>query len=354
MSFFCGHGRDDLCHAIVSSRAALALMTRQSTTRRSPARFLARMLPGAKPASLPGFVEPCVPTLHSKVPAGDGWLFEIKFDGYRVQLRLKAGRAAILTRGGYDWTPRFAPIAGALSDWPANDLILDGEIIVPDEKGIARFSELQADLASGRKDRMVCYVFDLLYFDGFDLRSSPLIERKRVLRELVASAPEGVIVFSDHLEADGSAAFKHACAMGLEGIVCKRADAPYRSGRTETWLKVKCTTREVLTIVGFVPAAGNSIAALYLARRKGKQLVYAGKVGTGFSHKSACELRRMLDPLAIERPAVSVPLRRPKAIWVEPKLFAKIEQRGVTAEGLLRHASFKGVLGRRSKNKTGS
>jgi bifunctional non-homologous end joining protein LigD len=189
-------------------------MMRRSTTHRSPARFLARMLPGAKPAPFRGFIEPCIPTLRSEVPAGSGWLFEIKFDGYRVQLHLKAGRPAILTRGGHDWTGRFAPIARALADWPANDLILDGEIVVPDEKGISNFSELQADLASGRMNRMVCYVFDLLHVDGFDLRAAPLIERKRVLRELMATAPKGGLHYSDHLEADGPAAYQQACAMG--------------------------------------------------------------------------------------------------------------------------------------------
>ena len=209
-------------------------MKRRSGTHRSPVRFLARMLLGAKPALFPDFIEPCIPTLRDRVPAGSGGLFEIKFDGYRVQLHLKAGHPAILTRGGYDWTGRFAPIAHALADWPANDLILDGEVIVPDEKGIARFSELQADLASGRKDRMACYLFDFLHFDGFDLCKAPLTERKRVLRELMASAPKGLILYSDHLETDGAAAYKHACAMGLEGIICKRADAPYRSEGTMT------------------------------------------------------------------------------------------------------------------------
>jgi bifunctional non-homologous end joining protein LigD len=192
------------------------------------------MLPGAKPGPFPGFIEPAIPTLRSTVPTGGGWLHEIKFDGYRVQLHLSGGRPAILTPGGYDWTGRFAMIAAALKQWPVNDLILDGEVIVSDERGIARFSDLQADLAAGRKERMICYLFDLLHLDGFDLRVAPLIERKRVLRELAASAPTGRLLFSDHLESDGPAFYKHACAMGLEGLVCKRTEAPYRSGRTET------------------------------------------------------------------------------------------------------------------------
>jgi bifunctional non-homologous end joining protein LigD len=303
------------------------------------------MLPGARPAPFPGFIGPAIPTLRSRVPTGGGWLCEIKFDGYRVQLHLNGGRPTILTRGGYDWTGRFATIAAALKQWPANDLILDGEVIVPDERGIARFSDLQADLAAGRKDRMVGYVFDLLHLDGFDLRAAPLIERKRVLRELAASAPTGPLLFSDHLESDGAAAYKHACAMGLEGLVCKRADAPYRSGRTETWLKVKCTTREVLQIVGFVPADGGTIAALYLGRRKGRSLEYAGKAGTGFTARTARELRTLLDVHAIDDPPLTVPLRKPKATWVNPVVAAEIEHRGITSDGLLRHASYKKLRG---------
>jgi bifunctional non-homologous end joining protein LigD len=300
------------------------------------------MLPGAESAPFPGFIEPSIPTLREKVSAGSGWLFEIKYDGYRIQLHLRGGRPAIITRGGYDWTGRFSPISRALTDWPANDLVADGEVIVPDAKGIARFDELQADLAAGRTDRMACYVFDLLHLDGFDLRAAPLHERKRVLRQLMASAPNGPLLYSDHLEADGEAAFKHACAMGLEGIVCKRAAAPYRSGRTESWIKVKCSKTEILPIVGFVPK-GAAIAALYLGRRKGRRLVYAGKVGTGFTGKVARELRDLLEPLAIERPPVSIPLQKPKATWVEPAFSAEIEQRGITADGLLRHASYKGL-----------
>jgi bifunctional non-homologous end joining protein LigD len=322
-------------------------MKRRTSTHRSPARFLARMLPGAKPAAFPGFIEPCIPTLRSAVPAGSGWLFEIKFDGYRVQLHLRAGRPSILTRGGHDWTGRFRLIGRALEDWPANDLILDGEIVVPDEKGVSNFSDLQADLAAGRKDRMVCYVFDLLFLDGFDLRAAQLIERKRVLHELMATAPKGPLLYSDHLDSDGAAAFKHACAMGLEGLVCKRVDAPYRSGRIETWLKVKCTTREVLQIVGFIPASGGTIAALYLGRRKRRRLVYAGKAGTGFTARTARELRTLLDAHAIDDPPMSVPLRKPRATWVEPVVAAEIEHRGITSDGLLRHASYKGLRGAR-------
>jgi bifunctional non-homologous end joining protein LigD len=306
------------------------------------------MLRGTKPASFPGFVDPCVPTLRSRVPTSGGWLFEIKFDGYRVQLQLKAGQPAILTRGGYDWTGRFAPIARALSDWPVNDLVADGEVVVPDAKGVARFDELQADLAAGRTDRMACYVFDLLHLDGFDLRAAPLHERKRVLRQLMASAPKGPLLYCDHLEADGEAAFKHACAMGLEGIVCKRAAATYRSGHTESWIKVKCSRTEILPIVGFVPK-GSSIAALYLGRRKGKQLVYAGKAGTGFTGRTARDLRALLEPLAVDRPPLIVPLRKPKATWVKPAVAAEVEHRGIASDGLLRHASYKGLHRARSR-----
>ncbi len=235
----------------------------RASTHRSSARFLARVLSGAAPAPFPGFIAPCEPKLRRIPPTGGRWLSEIKHDGYRVQAQPEGGRARLFTRRGYDWTPRFAALASALTDLPANSLVLDGEVIVQGETGAADFDALQADLASGRSERMVYFAFDLLYLDGFGLRNAPLIERKRILAALLEEAKSDCFHLAQHLDVAPALVFEQACAMGLEGIVCKPRDAPYRSGARGSWLKIKCFKHGVVPLVGFVPAPG-SIAALHL------------------------------------------------------------------------------------------
>lgn len=166
-----------------------------------------------------GFVAPCLPTLRDKPPLGDQWVHEIKFDGYRVQAHSLQGTPTLFTRSGYDWTDRFARIAAAVRQLPVNEIILDGEVIVQDRSGTSDFGALEADLESGRQDRFVYYAFDLLHLDGFDIRESPLEERKRVLRSLLGEAQSSSIACSEHLEIDGADMFARTTAMGLEGIV---------------------------------------------------------------------------------------------------------------------------------------
>jgi bifunctional non-homologous end joining protein LigD len=221
---------------------------------------------------------------------------EIKFDGYRTQAQLRNGRPAIYTRRGHDWTVRFQTIADALTQLPATDLILDGEAVVADSRGIPDFGLLHADLAGGRKDRLLYYAFDLLYLDGFDLRGARLAERKRVLAELLAGASEHIL-YAEHLEGEGPEIHERACAMGLEGIISKQEDAPYRSGRTESWIKVKCGNRDAFPIVAFVEKLGakpRKIASFYVGRREGDRLLYAGKVRGGFTEAAARDLRERL------------------------------------------------------------
>jgi len=160
--------------------------------RNSPARFVARTLRGAKPAPFPGFVEPCLATLRDEPPAGLRWVHELKLDGYRAQASFNADRATIYSRRGNDWTARFRPIAEALQHLPANGFIIDGEVVVPDEQGRPNFHWLQDDLAEGRTDRMLYYAFDLLWLDGFDIRAAPLVDRKRVLAEILEKPPHQV------------------------------------------------------------------------------------------------------------------------------------------------------------------
>ncbi len=315
-------------------------MTRRSTTHRSPARFIARMLQGAKAAPHPRFVLPCEPSLVQSVPAGDRWLHEIKFDGYRLQAQLQGGRAVIYTRRGFNWTARFPTIAQALEDLPANDLVLDGEIIVPNEHGQPSYDDLLQDLNRGAAGRFQYVVFDCLYLDGFDLRPAPLSKRQRVLAAFLEPHVGQRLALSLVFETDGNRLLQMMRQSGLEGIVSKLRDAPYRSGRSKAWLKTKCTLTASFVIIGFVPD-GSGIGALRLARRDGPKLVYVGKVGTGFSARTSREVRAVLDGLVVDRPAV--PLRKAGTTWIEPRRTARIAYRAITADGLLRHPSFKGL-----------
>jgi bifunctional non-homologous end joining protein LigD len=312
---------------------------------RAPARIAANVSPGAKPARFPGFVEPCHPTLRDEAPSGGGWVHEIKFDGYRTQAHLKAGRPAIYTRRGHDWTVRFHTIADVLTRLRATELILDGEAVVADSRGIPDFGLLHADLAAGRQDRLLYYAFDLLYLDGLDLRGAALAERKRVLSQLLTGASERIL-YAEHLEGDGSEIHEHACAMGLEGIISKQQDAPYRSGRTESWIKVKCGKRDSFPIVAFVEKLGatpRKIASFYVGRREGDRLLYAGKVRGGFTEAEARDLRERLDPLIRKEAPLTEPINKPKATWVEPVIEAEVAYSTLTEHQLLREAVFKGV-----------
>lgn len=313
----------------------------RKSTHRSPARFIARVLPGARPGPLPGFVAPCIPTLKLTVPTGERWLYEIKHDGYRMQARLEEEKPSLLTSSGLNRTGRFKSIVASLRELPANSVVIDGEAVVPDDTGVANFSLLQSELSAGRSNSMVFYAFDLLYLDGFDIRAAPLVDRRRVLAELIGSGV-GNILFSAHTEGDGKAIYQHACAIGLEGLVCKLQDSPYRSGKSTAWLKVKCIQRDTFSIVGFSPDR-ESVASLLLAKRKGGSLEYVGKADTGFTRKAAHDLYRLLHPLAAAKPALAVRGRHPNTIWVRPEYEAEIDYRAITVDGLLRHAAFKGL-----------
>jgi bifunctional non-homologous end joining protein LigD len=305
-------------------------------------RFIARTLKGAKTAPFPTFIEPCKPTLKPKPPVGDKWQYEIKLDGYRVQLHVRGGKATVFTSSGLDWSDRFATIAEAAKQIPANAAVLDGEVVVQNDDGIPDFGALRA--AIGREPhRLLFYTFDILHLDGFDLRGAALSDRRRILAMLIEKLPRAPILLSETIDEPGDVLFQHACEMGLEGIVAKRSDAPYRSGRVETWIKVKCLKAIRLAGIGYVPAKGNSIAALRLARREGDKLVYAGKVGTGFSVLTAQSVRARLEPLMRKTPPTAKPLNRPDTTWVEPTVEADIACIDLTDDGMVRHANFKGL-----------
>ncbi len=287
---------------------------------------------------MPGFIRPQLATLKTKAPSGDQWIHEIKYDGYRLQPHLDRGQVRIFTRNGYDWTKRFSLIAGAFD--LKSQTIFDGEVVVVHE-GRTNFSELQADLANGRQDRMVFYAFDLLFHNGEDLRRTPQIRRKERLKELTDML-KPPILYSEHVEGQGQALFEAAARLNYEGIVSKLADAPYRSERVEAWQKIKTVQKGKFPIVGFIKDP-SGVAALYLGRREGKNLVYMGKVGTGWNRTTSSKIRKALDDVVSPKSKLSKPIKKPKATWVDPVFAAEVEYRDITSEGLLRGSSFKGL-----------
>jgi bifunctional non-homologous end joining protein LigD len=304
---------------------------------------------GARKKLLPTFVEPSLAQTAERPPSGAKWVHEIKYDGYRIQARIDGATVRLLTRKGLDWTERFGSIARSLAGLGLSSALLDGEIVVEDSGGIAKFSLLQADLSAGRHDRFVYYLFDLLYAEGYDLTPATLLDRKVLLQEIVAALPASSPVrFSEHLAEDGPTMLEHACRLGLEGIVSKRVDMPYRSGRGEHWLKSKSVLRQEFIIIGYVPStvSPGSVGALVLGYHENGKLMYAGRVGTGYSHKQARELRDTLEEIAASRPALgnALPAGAEKGVrWVKPQLVCEVEFHDWTTDRLIRQSSFKGL-----------
>ncbi|MEI8153943.1 MAG: DNA ligase D [Hyphomicrobiales bacterium] len=313
-------------------------------------RQVRKVLSTEKPAALPAFVKPCLATLADKAPDSDKWVHEIKFDGYRLQARSDAGKVTLLTRNGLDWTRKFPAIAKAVAALKVDRALIDGELVVEDPEGVSSFSLLQQELTSGRQDLLVFYAFDLMHLDGVDMRPLPLTNRKEVLARLLKRKPKtAAIRLSESIDESGSVLLKHACRMHLEGIVSKRGDAPYRSGRGHDWIKTKCIDRQEFVIAGFVPVSNDAraVGALVLGVFDKGKLHYAGRTGTGFSHSSARDLYRKLQPLKRTQTAfVTLPAEERGArgpIWVEPKLVAEVDFHGWTQGGRVRHASFQGL-----------
>jgi bifunctional non-homologous end joining protein LigD len=303
---------------------------------------------GGTTSTLPEFVPLSLATLYDKAPSGPQWLHEIKFDGYRMEARLDRGSVRLLTRKQQDWTHRFKPVAEAVAALPAATALLDGEVVVEDERGISNFSLLQTDLKDGRTDRFAYYVFDVLHLDGRDLTEEPLLERKAALRRLLEGiGNNGVIRYTDDFDEDGPLIYRHACEMGLEGIVSKRRNAPYRSGRTDNFIKTKCHGRQEFVVAGYTPSTAlpNAIGALTVAVHDNGELRYAGRIGTGYTQKMARDLWKRLEALRTDRRPIELPPdeRRKDVVWVEPKLVVEVEFAGVTHGGVLRQASFKGI-----------
>lgn len=304
---------------------------------------------GARKGALPAFLEPSLASPCDKPPSGPKWIHEIKHDGYRIQARIDGAKASLLTRKGLDWTERFPNIAPVLTRLGLKAALIDGEIVVEDEAGISNLNNLQADLKAGRKDRFKYFVFDLMHCDGYDLTRATLLHRKEILQTIIAGLkPDSPVRLSEHLDVDGPVVLAHSCRMGLEGIVSKRKDQGYRSGRSDHWLKAKCQQSQEFVILGYVrsTAASRAVGSLALGYYDGGELVYAGRVGTGWSLAVASSLYGELDMIKAAKPALrdALPAGAEKGVvWAEPRLVCVVEFRDWTDEGVIRQASFKGL-----------
>ncbi len=329
---------------------------RQSNRAEKTASFkdkIAARIPGARKAAMPTAIEPQLATLVDAVPRGEEWIHEIKYDGYRALCEIRDGEARLITRHGKDWTDRFSPVAREAAKLPVRQAILDGEVVVLEPDGTTSFQTLQNALAENRQDDLVYFAFDLIYLDGYDLRGAPLLDRKAALLALLAGGGKAIRP-GDHIEGDGEGFYRQACNFSLEGIISKRAGLPYHSGRNKDWLKVKCLKRQEFAIVGFTDPEKSRVGfgALLLAVNDEKgELVYAGKVGTGFNGRTLRELRARMDKLEVQKPAFKTPPRGAEARrshWLKPKLVGEVAFTEWTREGILRHPTFQGL--REDKN----
>nr|WP_301287171.1 DNA ligase D [Sphingobium sp. OAS761] len=298
----------------------------------------------------PAFRTPQLATLVDSVPTGNGWFHEIKFDGYRCLIAVAGKDVRTYTRSGQDWSGKFGPLCEAMAELDLPSCLIDGEITAPGSDGNPSFSALQEMLKRGHgaqgKDRQLDFhAFDLLELDGEDLSRRGNLERKEMLAALLADAHPPIFL-ADHIVGDGETLFSAMCSAAQEGIISKRADAPYRGWRTHDWLKVKCTLRQEFVIIGWQPskAKGRPFASLLLAQHEGKALTYKGKVGTGFDAGTMSDIAKKLNGRSRKTPPLETPVAETRgAKWVRPDLVAEVAFAEFTAEGRVRHGSFLGL-----------
>jgi bifunctional non-homologous end joining protein LigD len=305
-------------------------------------------VPGARRAALPKFVQPQLATLVERPPDGDGWLHELKHDGYRILARVEHRRAQLFSRNARDWTEKFPTVAEALGRLPVEEAILDGEVTLLLPDGTSSFQALQNFGSGAARGQLAYMVFDLLYLDGRDLTGARLEDRKAALARLLASTNDqaAALRYSDHVVGAGADFFAHACKLGLEGIVSKKRDAPYRGTRGPEWLKIKCLKQQEIVIGGYTEPEGSriGIGALLGGVFESGRLVYVGKIGTGFDNRMLRDLQQRLSRLEQKTsPFASRPAGAARAHWVKPELVAQVSFSEWTSDGKLRHPAFQGL-----------
>ncbi|MGE3108676.1 MAG: DNA ligase D [Phycisphaerales bacterium] len=337
----------------VTSHRSMAEIARNAKPRepkpeRSDARTAAS-LTNARAASMPARIKPQLAALAAAPPPGDEWTHEVKFDGYRLMVYRSGDAVRILSRSGLDWTNKLPEIARAVQESVNLDAVIDGEAVVLNTQGISDFQALQNSIHNRRATSIVFIAFDLPWCDGFDLRKSPLDQRRALLADILASRQEGRVRLSQHVEGNGQAAFESACRAGLEGIVSKRRSAPYSEARSPSWIKVKCFNQQEFVVGGFTAPEGSRahLGALLLGYHdRAGTLCFAGKVGTGFSTETLRELHsRLRTLLAPAAPFVNPPMGIDArgVTWVKPELVVQAQFRDWSSDRLIRHASFRGI-----------
>jgi len=307
------------------------------------------ILHGARKAPIPNFTAPQLATLVKEPPAGDEWLHELKFDGYRMLCHIAGDKVRFWSRNGKDWTHKFPSLTKAVKTLPVKSAVIDGEVVIFERDGRPSFQKLQHALGSGSGGGFSFVTFDLIYLDGLDLTGVALEDRKLALKGLFdAKAVSGPLRYSDHVEGNGELFYSHACKTGIEGIVSKLRTSRYESVRSRNWLKVKCNRRQEFVIVGYIPSNKGlpGFGSLVLGVHEAGRLVYAGRVGTGFTMKQRVEIQQKLDKHSRATSPLSAVPNDPglrEAHWVEPKLVAEVSFIEWTSDGAIRHPSFQGL-----------
>ncbi len=310
-------------------------------------------LSAAVAAALPAKLEPQLATLIAAPPSGD-WIVETKFDGYRLMARIEGRKAKLITRGGHDWTGKMKSLAAAIEALGIDSAWLDGEIVVMGESGVPEFNALQNAIDTAASDAIEYFVFDLPFHGGRDLRKVPLAARRALLLSLVAPADGERIRFSQTFPATPAQMLEAAASMQMEGIIIKRPDAPYVSGRSESWLKLKCSLRQEFVVCGFTDRANAAaeVGSLLLGYYENKVLTYAGNVGTGWNARTGHALHSRLRALEVDQPLFDAATIQPGRWsrrtaggerWVKPELVAEVSFREWTPDGHVRHAVFQGL-----------